>query len=86
MTRWLWGLSQAAAVVSLFAHALDWGRAAVTLSLVIVLAGALFAALRRRSRGDGVTLRAANDEGKAVRLRVMSSVIDLAEHRSLQSR
>jgi len=80
------GLGQVAAIVSLFAHALEWGRPAVILSGVIVLSGATFVALRRRSRDDGVTLRAANDEGKAVRLRVMSSVIDLAEHRTLQSR
>jgi hypothetical protein len=84
--RWVWHLGRAAAVLSLFAHALDFGRALVAVTAALVMSGALLVALRRRSRDDRVTLRAANDEGKAVRLRVMSSVIDLAEHRSLQSR
>jgi len=79
-------MGRAAAVLSLLAHAFACGRSLVAATVIALLSGVVLAALRRGARRGEVTLRPANDEGKAVRLRVMSSVIDLAERRSLQSR
>ncbi len=82
-------LAEAAAAVTLLVQASALGPAMLAGSAIVVLAVAVVhvvAQEKRRRTRDVITLHAANDEGKSVRLRVMSHVLEPNEKRLLQFR
>jgi hypothetical protein len=83
----LWLLGELAASLSLLGHAYGLNRAMLLVSGFIAVTNVIgLAVLNRRARRTVLTLRAANDEGTAVRLRIMSQVLELENQRVLRIR
>ena len=81
-------VAEGAAAVSLLVHAAALGHVMLAGSAAGVLAVAIVQVLdgKRRRGSEVITLSAANDEGKSVRLRIMSHVLEANEKRLLQFR